>query len=202
MNQRTYLPCILLPCFLSAFSPTRADSAPIDTVLVRLSDVTGDAKPDSIILHIRAKTLHSPFKWHFTVRANGETIYSDRSDDSKLEDMFTEEFFPGCSYLQAKTKYYFQTFLGLELTREVHFGDPSTVLTKQPFATVFSWTKKYLVERCKLDKSKAEVIAERLRSQLLSKQVVILSHNYGIVDKSLPYVYIPEVGKMIPIFSD
>ena len=61
------------------------DLKPIDKEIVKKVDVTGDGRPEKILLHLKAKNIKAPFAWTLSVMSEGQLIYSYNSDDTWLD---------------------------------------------------------------------------------------------------------------------
>ena len=120
-------------------------SKPIDTTLVRKMDVTGDGKPDSILLHFKSKSFTSPFSWSIVIKSRGEMIYQFVDDGVALEDRFRLDDASKETYRRNKWNYFFQEFAEFKSGKDPKYGGG-----EMDEAIINSVAANYLRNNCKL----------------------------------------------------
>lgn len=60
----------------------------IDRTIIRRVDLTHDAKPEKIVLHVTGNNIRSPFIWTIEIYSHGKRIFYKKRDDSILDANF------------------------------------------------------------------------------------------------------------------
>ena len=188
--------------FILLFSPnTFADK--IDTTIVRKVDVTGDGIPDSVCLYIQANNPSSVYSFKLSIYSKSILLYSYAGDDSKFDDMFTDEYFPKCSSkIAAKNEYYFKTMLRFKTTRKMNFGDPKFRFDPKYSGSIYRVAGDALTKRYGLSDKQSEAAIKKAIDRLKKGKAIIVYHADGILESCLPLIYFPEVKKLIPIYNE
>lgn len=194
---------ILAALFLYTISAQIATpSGKIDTTLVRMIDVTGDQVREKVELHIKASAYDSLFTWMLIIISKDKIIYQYSESDPSLESRFQEETLEGKRYKDIKYKFFFTDFVEFVAGTDIRFGDRDLLFNKEYKGSVYVVARRYLTNQCKLDDKAAERIVEGLVVKLRSKKAVIISHTIKGFDSTLPMVFVSDVQKFIPIYSD
>ena len=178
-------------------------SNPVDTTLVKYVDVTGDEIPESIELHVNANDFYSPFDWTLTIRSKDNILYSYSENDSSSENRILLEVEEGKKYEDVKRKFYFEDFVGLNIRKDINIGGgPEYLFSKTYDGSIYFVTKRYLMkENCINEKNVVEII-DKLVEKLKAGESNIVSHLERGLYSTLPMVYVEEVKKLVPIYSD
>ena len=195
--MKNYLYLILLISYL-AF----ADN-PVDTTLIKYIDVTGDNKPEIIELHVNGSDFYKPFIWTITIKSDDDILYSYSETDSCSENRIVLEVEKGKKYEDAKRSFYFENFVELKIRTDIDFGGgPDYLFSKTYDGSIYKIAKEYLLAKCGVKEKDAEEIINNLVDKIKAGDSIIVSHTEKGLYSSLPRVYIKEVKKLIPIYSD
>jgi hypothetical protein len=196
--------------FLLAIYPTCIlaqpvdDASPIDQKLIRKVDVTGDGKPDKIVLHLTAKNIKAPFKWTLSIISEGKQIYTYSSDDTSINNNFEDaKYTLGCDdYLSCKKKYYYHSLLDhLVLTGNKRYSLEG-ILDKNQSYTLYGLGRKQLKECCNITGAQADAILGRIEAKFRTGKVVALVVPKSPVHVNPPLVFVPEVGRFIIFYQE
>jgi hypothetical protein len=179
-------------------------SLPIDEVLTKEADLTGDGKPEKIFLHLRAADMRSPFSWTLTINSGDAEIYRYASDDGWLNEFFGDEgYVLGCTgYIECKRKYYFHDLIeGFVLTGGTSY-DANGVTDRSHSNTLYPLGMKQLEECCNVDKQTAERILGRVEKRLRDKTAVILDIPISPVKSNPPLIFVPEIERFIRFYEE
>jgi hypothetical protein len=180
-----------------------AQTAPegaIDTVLVRCVDLTGDGKPDTVSVHLKANGLTSPFSWELSIRSRGSTLCSYSGDDSAIDKNFHDEgYVPGCNdYVECKKKYYFHGILdGLEVRYNLQ-----GILDRTRSNTLYPIGRAYLDSCCSIKGAAADAILSAMEERLRHGQAVVISIPTSPMTSEPPMMFAPEVNRFVPIYKE
>src|SRR5262249_32401461 len=135
--------------FAAACRKNRLPENPVNTQLTRTEDVTGDGKPETITLFIKAASYKAPVQWLLTIDSEGKTIFETDGDDTEVDSLFDDrEAMPGCpDYPTCKNEYYFHSMLENLVTRTY---DPEDVLDMTNGGTLNPGVRAYLARCCSL----------------------------------------------------
>jgi len=176
---------------------------PVDTILVKYVDVTGDDIPESIELYVNANDFYSPFDWTLTIRSNNNILYSYSENDSSSETRILLEVEEGKKYIDVKTQFYYEDFVGLKIRKDINFGGgPDYLFSKTYDGSIYNFSKKYLMQKCSLNEEDAVAIIDGLVQKLKSGQAIIVTHTERGFYSTLPMIYVDEEKKLVPIYSD
>jgi hypothetical protein len=172
----------------------------IDTVLVRSVDLTGDGKPDTVSLHLRAKGLTSPFSWELSIRSRGSVLCRYSGDDSAIDKNFHDEgYVAGCNdYTGCKKKYYFHDILdGLEVRYNLE-----KILDRTQSNTLYAIGGAYLYSCCSIKGATADAILSAMEERLRRGQAVVISIPTSPMTSEPPMMFAPEVNRFVPIYEE
>jgi len=192
--------CIFIlgaPC-LSMGQPVN-DTSPIEQDLVREVDVTGDGKADKITLHLSAKNLNSPMLWTLSIVADGKEIYFYKSDDSRMDHLFSDKgYVLGCNdYISCKKKYYYHDILDVLVLTGTKWYNLYGILDKSQPGTLYPIGRKELSTCCNVVGSQADAILNKIEKKFRDGKVIAINVLQSPVHANPPLIFIPEVGRFI-----
>jgi hypothetical protein len=192
---------LVIVCIVGVELPAQTTSlGAIDTVLVRSVDLTGDGKPDTVSLHLRAKGLTSPFSWELSIRCRGSVLCSYSGDDSAIDKNFHDEgYVLGCNdYVECKRKYYFHDILdGLEVRYNLE-----GILDRTQSNTLYAIGGAYLYSCCSIKGAAADAILSAMEERLRRGQAVVISIPTSPMTSEPPMMFAPEVNRFVPIYEE
>ena len=193
---------LLSECFSqNQFNP----KLPVDTILIKRTDITGDGIPEKITLRLKAKDFYTPLWWQLSIISKGKVIYSYTESDSSAEFKFIDDPERAKQYLKLKYHYFYKEFVGLQISKSINFGGrdgKKSLLSKTYDGSIYKIARKYLVDQYHLNANAADNAIERVAKLIATGQTVIILHDCGNVETTLPMVYFKEVNALVPIFSD
>jgi len=198
----TILLLLSCPNILYAQSPIGPNE--VDEELTRNVDVTGQGKLNKISLHIRAKSMHSPFTWELSITANGKDIYTYASDDTEIDKFFgSKGYVKNCQgYVDCKKKYYFHDILDNLVLNGNKWYNLEGTLDKTQSNTLYPIGRNYLEKCCAISGTKADAILQNIENKLRNGTAIILNMVTSPVTARNPEVFAPEIGRFIPIYVD
>lgn len=177
--------------------------SPVDTTLVKYIDVTGDKVNDKVELHLKSKDFHEPFNWTIRIKSNNHIIYQYSETDQSSESRILLETEEGRKYENVKKEFYYKNFVGLTISKEVNFGGGQEYLFSKSYeGSIYFVTKKYLLKECGISEDKAIKIIDKLVKNIKSGKSIIVSHTIQGLYSSKPMIYVDDVKKLVPIYSN
>jgi hypothetical protein len=176
----------------------------VDEKIVKEVDVTGDGKPDKIILQLKAKDVKAPFTWTLAIIAEDKQIYSYTSDDKWLDEFFNDEgYVENCQgYTDCKQKYYFHDILdSLVLTGDAWF-DITGILDPSSSNTLYPLGRKELKDCCNIEGKQADGILGKIEKNLRSGKAIAINVLCSPVKANPPMIYAPEIDRFIKIYEE
>lgn len=197
----TMVQIIVLLCFL--LRPMIALAEPIDELLVRSVDVTGDGKPEKITLVLKAKDFNSPFQWSLSISSSGKQLFTYASDDTRIDPFFADRgFITDCSgYAECKKKWYFKDILNSLIVPRSGY-DLEGILDKSKSNTLYPLGRQYLKECCGIKQNDADAILSRIEKRIRNNQAVLISIPKSPVTSDALMIFCPEVDRFIPVYED
>ena len=188
----------------SIFAQVTDDLKPVDEEIVKEVDVTGDGRPEKIILHLIAKSIKTPFAWTLTVISEGKQIYSYNSDDKWLDEFFNDEgYVLGCKgYLSCKKKYYNHDLLDALVLTGNKWYNVDGILDKSQSNTLFPLGRKQLQECCDITGQLAEEILNKIENKFRAGKAIAINVLQSPVHANSPLIYVPEIGRFISFYEE
>ena len=179
--------------------PDMDQTKPIDRVLSRLVDVTGDGDNDKIELHVKGKDFHSPFKWELRIYSKGRVIYQKSGNNERIEPFFSEKgYITGCEgYDDCKCKWFFHDYLDQMIIKMS--SDNVGVFDKAAPNSIYGTAIKSL--RNKDPKIVDKAIGNAVKRLLSGKAVAIQAFDEPEITTP-PMVWMPEFNRFVPIYED
>ena len=179
---------LLLGC-----SRARVADGPINTQLKRSVDVTGDGRPETITLFLKASNYRTPFQWLLTIDSAGRTVFDYDSDDSEVDALFDDRnALPGCpDYATCKEQYYFRNIL--ENLVDSSF-EPEDIPD-----SLYPAGRAYLSQCCSLFGPPADKILRDIETRLRERRAIVISVPLSPVEYGPRMVYAPQPGEFVPI---
>lgn len=176
----------------------------IDKVIVRNVDVTGDGQPDTISLHIKAKSFNSPFAWTLTISSGSHVLESYSRDDSNIDNFFGDKQFyiKGNDYLQAKQTWYFSELIDSIIVQKSSYALEG-ILDKKQSNTLYAVGGNFLSKCCGIKGRKAENILSSIEQHLRNgKAIVICMPMTPVQSSNIIKVFSPEIGLFVPVYEE
>jgi hypothetical protein len=180
------------------------DMSPIEQDLIKEIDVTGDGKPEKIVLHLSAKNIKFPFTWTLTITSEGKKIFSHQGHDAQLDKFFNDEgYVLDCKdYISCKKKYYYHDLLnGFVLTGNKWY-DLEGILNKELPTTLYPLGRKQLKACCNITGAHAESILNKIETNFRSGKVIALVVPESPVHAKPPLVFVPEIERFIEFYRE
>jgi hypothetical protein len=176
-----------------------SDGSPIDQELVKNVDVTGDGKPEKIILHLTAKNIKSPIVWTITLTSEGKQIYSYQSDDARLDKNFYDDgYVMDCNdYISCKKKYYYRDILDVLVLTGSKWYNVDGILDKSQPNTLYPLGRKQLQECCNVTGQQADAILSKIENKFRTGKAIAINVLQSPVHANPPLIFVPEVGRFI-----
>ncbi|MFQ5684791.1 MAG: hypothetical protein ACE5HC_16170 [Candidatus Binatia bacterium] len=191
-------------CVATSFAaePCQRPEEPVDQISEQTVDVTGDARPDLIRLHITGSSCLTPFRWSLRILKDGTEIYRYESDDSWLDKFFSDEgYVGGCSsYLDCKRSYYFKGILS-RLVQPAPNDPESVMWDPSNNGSIFVVAKAFLAEKHQIAEREAEAIVAELAQRLRSGQLPAILVPKSPVQNNFPLAYCAEVKQFVPVYE-
>lgn len=186
------------------FSKTAIAVSPIDQQLIKEIDVTGDGKPEKIVLHLTAKNMVAPFKWTLTIISEGKQIYSYSSDDTWLDKFFNHEgYVSGCNdYISCKKKYYYHDIFNVLVLTGSEWYNIDGILDKSQPNTLYPLGRKQLIECCNVTGQQADGYLSIIEGKLRTGKAIVINILKSPVHANSPLIFIPEVNRFIKFYED
>lgn len=186
------------------FSETTIAVSPIDQQLIKEIDVTGDGKPEKIVLHLTAKNMEAPFKWTLTIISEGKQIYSYSSDDNWFDKFFNHAgYVSGCNdYISCKKKYYYHDIFNVLVLTGSEWYDIEGILDKSQPNTLYPLGRKQLKECCNVTVQQADGYLSIIEGKLRNGKAIAINILKSPVEANSPLIFIPEVSRFISFYED
>jgi hypothetical protein len=186
---------------LTACHNTPPIEPPVNTQVTQNLDVTGDGKPETITLFIKAANVHAPVQWLLTIESNGNTIFDRDGDDTDIDPQFNDrEAMPGCpDYLQCKQKYYFEYMMGSLVD---HNWDPDDLLDMQRGGKLSSRVYQSLQRCCSINGPKADAIVADFERRIKERKAIILNPPVSPTESGPLMMYSAEAGQFVEIDAE
>lgn len=207
-SMKTKIIYIIFIVFISLPSICLADGigyvcggGKIDSEVMKYIDVTGDGYVDEIALHIESDDMCSPFRWSIKVFVFGDIAYEVSRDDTPYDSFFGENFFvDGCNdYFSCKNKWYFSDIVKCVVVGRGDYDLDGIIKSKYGLHGV---GYVFLTNNLLFEKSKAEDILKLVEKRLRSGESIVVSFPITPVKMDFLVVFVPELGKFIPIYED
>ncbi len=170
---------------------------PLDTILIRHLDVTGDNKPERICLRLRAERSQDPFYWSIEVLAGKVSLFQFIESDSASDFIFSEDGQKPQDYLKNKYEFFFKKFANLEVSTRASVWE-QIVNDPQEQRCILNQMPQQLIAEYNLSKSVAETAVKRILSDIIKAKMPLLLFSAG-VDIEGPYVYCAECNHLVSI---
>lgn len=182
--------------------PDLDKTKPIDRVLSRLVDVTGDGVDDKIELHVIGKDFHSPFEWELKITSKGKLIYQKSGNNERIEPFFSEQnYIADCKgYDDCKCKWFFHDYLDQMIIKMS--SDNVGVFDKTAPNSIYSTAKKYLSKEYKKNPKLVEKAIDNAVKRLLSGKAVAIQAFDEPEMVTPPMVWMPEFSRFVPVYED
>jgi hypothetical protein len=181
-----------------ACSRQQAPPEPVNRQLTRTLDVTGDGKPETITLFLKAPNYDVPFQWLLTIESAGRTIFEQDGDDTEVDALFDDrEALPGCAdYYACKEQYYLTAMLGNIVD---HSWDPEDFLDSSRGGKLSPSVRGELMRCCSIMGPLADRIVSDLEARLRKRQAIVIVTPVSPVEAGPRLMYSPEAAQFIPI---
>jgi hypothetical protein len=195
---------LTLLCIALAVEPIYQErSGRVDTVMVRMVDLTGDGKSESVELRITARSFHAPFKWTLTIRSGKTNLYTFTVNNGlSLEERFQHQAASGnVSYDTIKHRFFFRDFCEFTTgTGLPEFDTAVYVDSTYSDGSVYAVARRAL-GRMGLAGPALSTAVNALALRIRDNRAVMFSHSDGNVDVTQPMAYVPEVRAFVPVYS-
>jgi hypothetical protein len=189
---------------ITLMAQSASDVSPVDQELVKEVDVTGDGKPEKIILHLTAKNMKAPFVWTLTIISEGKQIYAYKSDDTHLDKFFNDEgYVLDCKdYMSCKKKYYYHDILDVLVLSGNKWYDVNGILDKSQTNTLYPVGRKQLRECCNVTGQQADAILSKIENKLRTGKAIVINILQSPVHANPPLTFVSEVGRFIRFYEE
>jgi hypothetical protein len=177
-------------------------SGPVDVTLCREVDFSGDGRQQLVKLRIRGKAWNRGFRWELRIEDGDRLVLRREGNDDRSDELFGQpDYVLGCrGYRDCKTKWYLHDFLpALTSTRPV--SSDSMIYQMSSDNPVFMAAGPFLRKECQLDSARADGVMRRIVKRLQEGKAVILYVPETPVQSEMPLIYVPEVGRFVPVFQ-
>jgi hypothetical protein len=178
------------------------ESQRIEKQITRSMDVTGDGIQDAIRLDVRGESLTSPFFWTLTIRSEGKEIFKYSGDGTWFNSFFGDDgYVSGCTgYVACKEKFFYRDILDLILPPSSYNVD--AFVDEAASNSLYGLGRPYLKECCKVEGRNADIILAGMAARLRNSTAVVIQ-NYTSAMTLNPHaaMFVPEVGRFIPIYE-
>lgn len=179
-----------------------SQTGPVNEVLTRRVEVTGDGALDEIRLNLEGAAWDQPFKWTLAITSNNKLVYEQSADDAWLDRFFNDKGYVDekCSgYLACKKQYYLEDFLKhlfhrVELGKE-QFNDAS-------LSEMRKIAKEELIIKFSLTPSEAERTAGWMAEHFKSGNAMLLNVPKSPVQSEFSQMYVPRVGRFVTVANE
>jgi hypothetical protein len=188
--------------FASSCPPNLDKAKPVDRVMSKLVDVTGDGIEDKIELHVKGKDFFSPFNWELRILLKGKIIYQRSGTNERVEPFFSEQnYIADCTgYDECKCKWYFHDYLDQMVIKMS--SDNVGVFDKTAPNSIYATAKKYLSKENKRNPKLVDQAIKKAVERLLSGKTVAVQAFDEPGMTTLPMVWMPEFSRFVPIYED
>ncbi len=176
--------------------------APVDVTHAKRIDVTGDGRPESVVLNYRGANWHEPFTWTLRITAEGRLLFEHSDDDAWMDEFFADENFlgEGLGYLKSKRKYYNEEMLqGLFCTT----GFPSNDHAFDPknSGSIHVVAANELKEKHSLSDEEARRVVAWMMERLKAFKAPLLYVPISAVHCECPRMWVPQVEDFITVYQ-
>ena len=183
-----------------AFAQTFGSLMPVDEKLTKAQDLTGDGKPDKIILTLKAANNISPMTWNPIIESGGQSVYSYESDDSWLDKFFGEEgYMDRCSgYSQCKARYYYNDIINY-LVVPYKMMDVERIASDESLIEITLQSLKGIKN---LPENESIAIIRKIQKRLIDRSAIVISIPKSPVKRNGLMVYCPELATFVTIYEE
>jgi hypothetical protein len=177
--------------------------APVDEVIVRRMDVTGDGIEDEIRINIKGENWNKPFRWTLKIAAKGKTVFTHFSDDAWLDKFFNDKGYVAGScktYLECKKEYYLAD-LPENLFSKTDLPLNSYAYDSKNTGSVYAVAKDELTGKLGLSAKNAVETIDWMVNRMKTGQVQVLNVPRSPVQSESPRMYVAPVGQFVTIYA-
>ncbi len=173
---------------------------PVDTVLVKSIDLTGDRVPERVELALHSSDLYNPIKWELRVLSGRDTLYNFSDNGRALDDRFRDQ--EPESFLAQKYRFFFQDFAEFEVSDTLPSYLERDAYNRQYDGCIYATSYRSFEGGGHTPERVADSLACLMESRIRSKVLPIFGHSDGNVDVVLPNAFVQELNRFVPIYSD
>src|SRR6185312_7321916 len=193
--RKFLLPAIFLSCAATVANPVKAGSnEPVSRTFIEKGDVTGDGKPETLILQINGASMQAPFTWSFTIKdSNEKTIYRIERNDASLDDFFkSDDYETECKgYVDCKKRYYFHD-VPKTVFSVLQASSRNTKLDQDDIENLKMTAGAYL-QKHGVSKASLGAVLEEMRRILEQSDTHSLMIPLSAVEDDPPQIWVPSV---------
>jgi hypothetical protein len=191
----------LIIVFILTCCPIMAQ--PIDEKMMKAVDLTGDGRPEKIILTIKAEDISKPVRWSLTILSADKVLLRHSRDDSKIDSFFEDSgYVVDCTgYAECKRKWYYKDILN-SLIVPANRYNLEGVLDKKQTNTLYPVGRAYLAECCGIGPKQADPILAKIEKRIRSGKAVMITIPDTPVTNGILLTFCAEVGRFIPVYKD
>jgi hypothetical protein len=193
--------CVAMLSVACGCSRNRLPENPVNTQLTDRVDLTGDGKPETITLFLKAASYKTPVLWSLVIDSDGQTLWESDSDDTEIDTIFSDrEALPGCpDYPTCKNQYYFHSIMENLVIRDY---DPEDVLDMTRGGKLNPATVQYLSQCCSLSLPVVDKAVKDLEQRLREKKAVLIAIPISPVAVGPRMVWVPEANQFVALESE
>ena len=173
---------------------------PVNEVLTKRMDVTGDGAPDEIRLNLTGAAWDQPFKWTFSITSNNKLVYEQSVDDAWLDRFFNDKGYVNeeCpDYLSCKKQYYLEDLFKYRFDRVESQNEP---LNSEYLGEIRRGAKDSLLTKYHLNPAEAERTTNWVVDHIKSGRAVIFKVPISPVQGGCSQMYVPRVSGFVTIY--
>ncbi len=188
---------------LSVLILLAATPSTIHRTFTRKADLTGDGKPERVIVTIEGASWDQPFTWSVSVRDGKKEIFRHSQTDTRIDSFFRDPgFVDHCSgYRACKERYYFRdlpnTVIGRLTPSEI-----SNIADKTAPNGVYVEAREDLQKCCSTDPAALDRAVEELANLLRSGHVWILQIPVSPVQGYPPLGWSATFRRFVRIYEE
>jgi len=177
-----------------------SQTEPVNEVLTKREDVTGDGVPDEIRLNLVGAGWDQPFKWTLSIISNNILVYEQSVDDAWLDRFFNDKGYVNeeCpDYLSCKKQYYLEDLFKYRFGRVESKNEP---LNSEYVDDIRRVAKDSLLVKYRLTPAEAERTIKWMVDHIKSGRAVIFNVPISPVQGGCSQMYVPRVGRFVTIY--